>query len=286
VIDSHFHIWRRADAKQSGILAAPYLQRDASWEDFRAASGDLALEGAVNIQVNDFCDGTVEARYIGVVAHGDPLLGAMIAWARIESAEARGELERLLGLAHVRGVRRTCQFEADPEFCASSDYVRGVRLLGELDLLCEICVRLEQVKALPRLARACPETLIVLQHLGKPDHSQPPPAYWLRAIEELAALPNVLAKVSVVVHSDRDAALTTDLVAPFVRHVAGCFGPVRVFFGSNWPVAGAVVSYQGWVEMLRELLGDDERFWAGNARRLYRLPPVTAVSRPIPLADL
>ena len=286
MIDSHFHIWRRADAKQSGILAAPYLQRDASWDAFRAAWGDQAVERAVNIQVNDFCDGTREARYVDEVAQRDPLLGAMIAWARIESAEARPGLERLLTLALVRGVRRTCQFEADPEFCASADYVRGVRLLGELDLLCEICVRLEQVRALPRLARACPETLIVLQHLGKPDHSQPPPAYWLRAIEELAALPNVLAKVSVVVHSDHDQALTTDSVAPFVRHVADSFGPGRIFFGSNWPVSGAVVSYQGWVGMLRELLGDDERFWAGNARRLYRLAPVKAVLRPIPPGGL
>jgi predicted TIM-barrel fold metal-dependent hydrolase len=97
VIDSHFHIWRRADAKQSGILAAPYLQRDASWDDFRAAWGDQAVERAVNIQVNDFCDGTREARYVDEVAQRDPLLGAMIAWARIESAEARPGRERETG---------------------------------------------------------------------------------------------------------------------------------------------------------------------------------------------
>jgi len=175
VIDTHFHLWRRAEARQSGILAAPYLQRDVLWEDFVAAWDGLPVERAVNVQVNDFTDGTVEAAFVS--GAGDQRLAKMIAWAQIEQPDARQQLDRLLRLPLVRGVRRTCQFEADPEFCARADYVRGVRLLGELDLLCEICVRHEQVRALPRLARPVRgETVIILEHLGQPDQPQPPAA--------------------------------------------------------------------------------------------------------------
>lgn len=275
MIDTHFHVWRRAEAKQTGILAAPYLQRDASWDDFTAAWSGLAVELAVNIQVNDFCDGTAEAGFVSGIAERDPRLGAMIAWARIEAPTAEAELDALAGFPLVRGVRRTCQFEADPEFCARPDYVRGARLLGERDLLCEICVRLEQIRSLPRLVRACPDTLFVLQHLGKPDHARPPEAYWRRAVDELAALPNVVAKVSPVVHSDADPPYTRASVEPFVGHLAERFGMDRLCFGSNWPVSTAVVGYREWVELVRGSLGDDRRFWSENARRIYRLVKMT-----------
>jgi len=100
----------------------------------------------------------------------------------------------------------------------------------------------------------------------------------MRAIEELAEHPNVAAKISPVVHSDQDPPLTLDSVAPFVTHLAERFGPTRIFYGSNWPVAAAVTSYRAWVELLDRLLGQDARFWTHNASRLYRLQQPGPVS--------
>ncbi len=277
MIDSHFHCWRRAEAKQRGILAASYLQRDFSFEDLAAAAGQ-DLEAAVEVQVNDFADGVLEARYVESVAAGHPGLAAHIAWARLESAEVERELDVLQTLPHVRGIRRTCQIEADPEFCARPEYVRGARLLGERGLLCEICVRLDQVAAVPRLALEAPETQIVLEHLGKPDLTRPPSARWLRAIEQLGSLPNVTCKLSVVVHSDADQPYRAERVAPFVSHVVDCLGWQRVLYGSNWPVATAVVGYGEWVSMLEQILrghgadhGRLDAVFAENARTLYGL---------------
>ena len=171
----------------------------------------------------------------------------------------------------MRGVRRTCQYEKDPEFCASEAYIRGARRLGERGLLCEICVRLQQIAALPRLVRACPDTVFVLQHLGKPDLAKPPAQAWQRAIAELGEMPNVHCKLSPVVHSDSDRHFTSELLAPFVRHVLECFGPERVMYGSNWPVAEAVVGFHEWAGIVRELAGSNDAVFAGNTRRLYRL---------------
>ncbi|HEX6548370.1 MAG TPA: amidohydrolase family protein [Candidatus Dormibacteraeota bacterium] len=284
MIDSHFHIWRRSEALQKGILAAGYLQRDFSFEDLAAAAGP-ELDAAVEVQVNDFVDGTVEARFVAAVRESERRLAAHIAWARLESPEVAAELDALAEIALVRGVRRTCQVEADPDVCASRDYIRGARLLGERAWLCEICVRLAQIRSVPRLARAAPETAIVLQHIGKPDLTQPPTAEWLRAVEELGALPNVTCKLSVVVHAADDPPYEAERVAPFVRHLVECFGWRRLLFGSNWPVALAVTGYREWVEMLRSLLvecgagpAELEGVFSSNARRLYRL--VQGVSTP------
>ncbi|HLH70832.1 MAG TPA: amidohydrolase family protein [Candidatus Dormibacteraeota bacterium] len=270
LIDTHFHIWREGEVRRHGILAAPYLRRDVSWADFAAAWEGLPLVAAVNVQVNDFTDGTVEARW--VAGASDPRrLGAIVAWAKLEDPGVEAELARLREIPAVRGVRRTCQYEADVTFCAQPDYVRGVRLLGRLGLVCDLCVRLGQVAAVPALARACPETTVVLEHLGKPDLSHPPDATWLAAVEELGRLPNVVAKLSVVVHRPDDPPLEAERVAPFLAHLRACLGPSRLMFGSNWPVSTAVIGYRPWVEMVRELMGDEEEIWAGTARRVYGL---------------
>jgi len=278
MIDTHFHCWRRADVNQAGILAAPYLQHDFSFADLEAAWEGLPVEGAVEVQVNDFTDGTVEARYVEAVAQRHPKLRAHVAWARLESPGVAAELDALQRIRLVRGVRRTCQIESAPDFCAHPDYVRGVRLLGERGLLCEICVRLEQVRSVPRLAREAPETQVVLQHMGKPDVTKAPPAYWMRAVEELGKLENVTCKLSVAVHSESDPPYDPDRLAPFVEHLVDCFGWDRLQFGSNWPVSTSVIGYRDWVETLREILGAHggdhsrlERVFGENARLLYRL---------------
>ena len=276
MIDTHIHLWRRAEAKQSGILARPYLQRDFLWADYARAWGGERVERAVQVQVNDFTDPLWEAAFAAGMAESEPRLGAYVTWAAVEQPYLDDELDDVEPLQLVRGVRRTCQFEPDPEFCASDAYIRGSRRLGERDLLCEICVRLEQIAALPRLVRACPETVFVLQHIGKPDLRRPPEPVWLEALEELGALPNVHAKLSVVVHSDTDPPYDAEALAPYLRHVVECLGWRRVMYGSNWPVAEAVVGFPEWAGMLRGILAavpgaNLDAVFAENARRLYRL---------------
>ena len=214
--------------------------------------------------------------FVESVAGQEPVLGAMIAWAPLELPEAHEHIERLRTHPLVKGVRRNTQHEPDRLFCSREGYVRGARRLGEIGYLCEICVRHEQIEAAVRLARASPDTTIVLEHLGKPAVDGPPPAYWLRAIDELAALPNVHCKISVVVHSDADPSYRAELLAPFVRHAVEAFGWGRTLFGSNWPVSAAVVGYRDWVDLLEAVLpsssaADRAEFYAGNARRLYGL---------------
>jgi L-fuconolactonase len=270
LIDTHFHIWRQEQVQRKGILAAPYLRGDVSWTDFTAAWDGLPVTSCVNVQVNDFTDGTVEARWVATAA--DPgRLGAIVAWARLEDPAVEAELARLREIPAVRAVRRTCQYEADPAFCARPEYVRGVRLLGRMGLACDLCVRLGQIAAVPQLARACPETTIVLEHLGKPDLSHPPDTAWLTAVDRLGQLPNVVGKLSVVVHASEDPPLDLERVAPYLQHLHACLGPSRLMFGSNWPVSTAVIAYRPWVELLQELVGDDEEIWAATARRIYGL---------------
>ena len=68
----------------------------------------------------------------------------------------------------------------------------------------------------------------------------------------------------------------TGVLDPFVAHIFACFGPERVFWGSDWPVLTLCASYQEWLDMAMTLVrrhepGMEQAVFADNARRFYRL---------------
>ena len=275
VVDSHFHIFRRAQTQQAGILAAPYLQRDFDWADYRRASAGVHLEGSVMVQVNDFTDPLTEVGWVASVAAEQAGPAAMVAYAQLEADRAAAQIAAVAAVPIVRGVRRNTQHEKDDHFCARPEYIAGVRHLGALGLCCDVCVKAHQLDGVAVLAARCPETTIVLNHLGKPDLTSDL-VRWRADIERLAQAQNVVCKISVVVHTDRDPRLTDELAEPLVRGAVDAFGWDRVLFGSNWPVALAVVGYSEWVEMLERILAradetDLQKLFVENARRVYRL---------------
>jgi L-fuconolactonase len=274
VIDSHFHLFRRKAAKQSGILAAGYLQRDITWRAYAQAWRGLDIEACVAVQVNDFVDGRVEADYLGGIARRHPALKAIVAWGQLEAAGASDQVRELRRLPLVRGVRRGTQHEADPTLAGSAAFIAGAQNLAGQNLVCEVCVKSFQLEGVVRLAEAAPEATIVVNHLGKPDLEATDQAAWRAGMRRLGRLPNVFCKVSVVVHTERDPKLTRSLVEPFITEVVDAFGWDRVMFGSNWPVATAVVGYVAWVEMLNDILAgasaaDLAKLYAATARRVY-----------------
>ncbi len=69
---------------------------------------------------------------------------------------------------------------------------------------------------------------------------------------------------------------SVDDLRPYVEHVLAVFGPERLIWGSDWPVATLASSYEGWVaasEALLAGLSDLERaaIWGGNAAKAYNL---------------
>jgi L-fuconolactonase len=274
LLDAHHHLWQHGGVPRRGILGESYLDGEFLWPDLERAAEGLPLEATCLVQARE---DEQEVPYAEAVAAHHPRLRAMIAWAPLEQPHVDTVLARLGEHPIVRGVRRSTQHEADPAFVARPAFVAGARRLADLGLLLEVCVKHEQLAAVADLAQACPDTSIVVQHLGKPDVSGPPPAHWLETMRALGRYPSVSCKVSPVVHTAGDPVFTLERQAPFVRHAVDCFGWDRVLFGSNWPVANAVVSYRGWVEMLAHILqdvaqpGQLEAFFAGTARRLYRV---------------
>jgi L-fuconolactonase len=279
IIDAHVHLW------DPDYLRIPWLDGDDvlckryDVTVYREHTQGIPIERFVYVEVDCAPHYTLlEAEWVNTLAEREPLIGGIVAHAPLEYGErVRTYLDALVRSGpHVKGVRRLVQDEADPAFSLQPAFVRGVQLLAEYGLSCDLCIRHQQLPSIIALVRQCPDTAFILDHLGKPDikgHVLDP---WRKQIEELAAFPNVLCKVSGVVTEADPLHWQLEDIAPYVEHVLRAFGEDRVVFGGDWPVVLSAASYRRWVEVLVTLtshLSEDaqRKLWAENARRFYRL---------------
>ena len=125
------------------------------------------------------------------------------------------------------------------------------------------------------VARCFPGIPMVVNHTGLPlDRSEEGLLIWRRGLEKLADCPNVVIKISELglPHGEWDVPSNIRVV----REAAAIFGPDRVIFASNLPVASLSTDFRGIVAVMQAALGcwsseDLGKFFHGNATRFYRI---------------
>jgi L-fuconolactonase len=212
IADGHVHFWDPDRLHYDWLpdeLRRPFLPSDY----------DGGADALVFVQADCRADeGLAEIEWVESLGAA----AAIVAFAPLERAP---DLRELASRPLVKGVRRLLQGEPDALFAA---VVPGVRACGESGLVFDACVTAPQLPRLVGLARACGDTTIVLDHLGKPRVLDP----WRADVAALAALANVRCKLS---------GLTSELgpdagFAPYLRHALDVFGPERCLYGSDWPL--------------------------------------------------
>ena len=279
IIDSHVHLWDPTRYRIPWLDGVPTLNRRLEPEQYLDHTGAIAIEAYIYVEIDIAPDYRfLEVRQAERYATEDPRLRGIVASAPLEYGDqARPFLEALVAIGpRVKGVRRLLQGEADPAYCLRPGFVRGVELLADHGLSFDICILHDQLPAVIELVRRLPGVSFVLDHVGKPSIRDGLLEPWRENIAELAALPNVVCKVSGLVTEADHAAWTIDELAPYAEHVLAVFGEDRVLFGSDWPVVTLAAGYRRWVETLEALTARlsplaQGKLWAENARRVYRL---------------
>ncbi|MBP7001864.1 amidohydrolase [Amaricoccus sp.] len=278
IVDAHVHLYDLAEVEIGWLAGAPAINRSHGLADFDAARGPVAVERLVFAEVAvDAGHGLAEARWAQGIAAGDPRLGAIVAHAPVEfGARVEPTLEALAELPAVRGVRRLIQTEADPSVVLTPDFLDGVRRLARHGLSFDICIKHWQMAYAIELVRRCPEVAFILDHIGKPDirHGMREP--WWSGIATMAALPNVVCKVSGVITEADPSSWTPAAIRPWVERTLEAFGADRCMFGSDWTVSELTHRYPEWVAILDDILAaasETERraFWRDTALRAYRI---------------
>jgi len=274
-IDSHVHFWDRAALQPYVWLhEVPTINHPHVPATLHAEAGARFPEKIVFVEAG--APWPDEVRWVEGLAVDEPRLRGIVARLAVDAGPATtAGIAELRKHPLVRGVRH--HFEHDPvDYCARPAFVAGVRELADAGLSFDLCGKHGQLPAMIELVRQCPEVSFILDHAGKPGIRGGLLDPWRQQIRELAALPNVVCKLSGLA-TEADMANWTDAqLRPYTDHLLEVFGPKRLLFGGDWPVAKLATSYVRWLETVESLtsrLSPSERaaIFYDNAERVYRI---------------
>jgi predicted TIM-barrel fold metal-dependent hydrolase len=280
IVDPHHHLWDRGgqrylieeitDDLASGhnVVATVYVEARSMYraggpEAFRPVGEVEFANGAAAMSASGSYGSA--AICAGIVGHANLLLGA----------DARGVLEAEIaaGNGRFRGIRHSSPWDADP-FVAQmyatrpkgllldSTFRKGFACLAPLSLSFDAWLFHPQIGELADLARAFPDTRIVLDHCGGPigvgsyaGRREEIFAGWKASIQDIAKCPNVMVKLGGLAmkllgydfHERPMPPSSEDAAAawrPYMETCIEAFGPGRAMFESNFPPDKGQCSYQ------------------------------------------
>ena len=276
IIDAHLHLWDIDRLNYPWLANVPPINRTFLLSDYDEARGDADVEAMVFVQCECRPDQYLEElNWVQLIADSDPRLQAIVPWAPLEDGEAVGEALRAIAAdSRVKGVRRIIAYEEDIDFCIRPGFVRGVQLLGEVGLHCELMVWPRNFPNLMKLVEAAPETRFILNHIGCPNIAEGQLQPWKDYLRAFASSgPHPCKFSNLVCNADLENWTIEDL-RPFVDAVTEIFGPDRIIWASDWPHALRASSWQRWFETAQALtagLGGEaqQKIFHDNAKSFY-----------------
>jgi predicted TIM-barrel fold metal-dependent hydrolase len=144
--------------------------------------------------------------------------------------------------------------------------------------LCVLCTG--QLEFAAELARRHPDTQLVVDHLGLPQASAPPPLEHpfadLPSLLALARWPNIAIKVTGAATMSREPFPFADLWEPLDK-IFDAFGIERCMWGTDWTRATQVVSYPDAVAAFRDAdhlsPADHQMLMGGSLERIFGWAP-------------
>lgn len=283
-VDAHHHLWDleahhyawlegEGEAGTTGWLGDyAEIRRSYLAEEFISEAKACGMVKSVHVQANwSEPDTAGETRWLQKIADQHGIPNGIVGEVDLRSPDAGRELERHLECANFRGVRMLPMsgIVIDPAF------QRGFAELGRRNLSYELNTRVPYMMEGVKLACKFPETLIIVGNTGNPLRRTD--SYfeeWRRQMAGLAALPNVVVKISGLGMSDHRWSAAS--IRRWVLSTIDLFGPERCMFATNWPVDGLYSSYAQLIEAYRELTAsfspdEKEAMFRLNAERYYRI---------------
>lgn len=273
IIDTHLHLIYPDRLSYPWLGNAPAINKPWSVEAYWAEARPLGIEAALHMEV-DVAEADILPETEFVL--GLPGIAGAIAACRPENPDFPAQLDRLLamGKGRIKGLRRILH-EVPDAVSEPKLFADNLRLLAQHSLTFDLCLRADQLHLGVALAQKLPEVTFILDHCGNPDINGIGLDPWRQSLKQVAALPNVMGKVSGIVnHCDPD--WTPETLRPYVEHVIDSFGWDRVVWGSDHPVVTLTGSLTRWVDAARDILAaetteNQEKLFSRNAERIYRL---------------
>ncbi|HEX7351411.1 amidohydrolase family protein [Brachybacterium sp.] len=277
VTDTHLHLWDLAESPYAWLAGADAeLRRTVAIEDVRAELVALGVTRVVLVQADDTASDTAHLQRTAraIEAEGTIPRADVVGWLPLaDPAAVSAALADPQRTDHLVGVRHLVHDEPDPGFLDRPEVAESLDLLAEAGFPLDVPDAFERHMAqVVRVARRHPGLTVVLDHLGKPPLGDAEAmARWQEQLEEIAARPNLVAKVSGLSTSGNgDFAAAADLALTL-------FGAERLMVGSDWPIAPTHRDLgSGFAPLLAHVrtwsAADVRAVTHGTAARIYRRP--------------
>ena len=278
IVDTHQHLWDLRRFRLPWVEKGSKLDRSYLMSDYLRAVKGLNVVKTVYMEVDVAPEQqTAEADYvIGLCQKADnPMVAAVISGRPASDAFAK-YIRRYRDSAYIKGVRQVLHGRSTPAgYCLGKQFIASVRLLGDLGMSFDLCMRPGELLDGAKLADACPGTRFILDHCGNAPVQSKDLSAWRKGIAEVARRKNTVCKVSGIVAGAREAWAATDL-APAINHTLQVFGPDRVMFAGDWPVCTTRATLRQWIEALKSIVrgrpkAEQRKLFHDNAVAFYGL---------------
>ncbi len=315
IVDAHHHLWedfglgrytlddfQRDTGSGHNIVKTVFIECGVAYhqdgpEHLRPV-GETAFATAMAEESRKGTTG--HSSIAGIVAHTD---------LRLQSSQLEEVLaaHRETGKGLFRGIRQALvrvpegaalqvpeEIQAPLNLYSDQKFREGVALLGRRGYTYESWHYHTQLPQFLELARAVPDSIMILNHLGHPigvdrwaGKRDEVYAQWKLDIATIARCDNVYIKLGGMAMPDNgwgwheaERPPTSDEFAqaqePWYLHAIECFGPERCMFESNFPVDRLSLSYQVYWNGVKKIVtrfSDSEKnsLFYGTASQVYAL---------------
>lgn len=306
IVDPHHHLWPEGGRLPYGI-ANLHADAESGHRVEKTVFVECRCPYRTDVPAEFGPIGETEFVADQALADPKPLIAGIVAHAdlRIENLDAVLDAHEAAGRGLFRGIRHALSRADHPEVLAipgrapvglsvDPDFRRGVARLGDRELTYDTWHYHYQQGEFLDLAQSVPGTTLVLDHFGTPLGVGPYAgqreeifAQWKIDITEIAACPNVVAKIGGMAmidngfgwHTAERPPTSDEFVAAqqrYYMHAIESFGPNRCMFESNFPMDRFSLSYRTLWNAFKKMIvafSPDERheMLAGTATRVYRL---------------
>ncbi len=284
IVDTHQHLWDLTKfelpwtkGKEVASLAKSFVSADY----LKAIEGSNVVKSVyMEVDVTP-AQQSKEADYvIDICQRGETPMVAAVISGRPNGDEFKAYITKYAGSKYIKGVRQVLHSEVTPAgYCLDPKFVNGIKLLGDLGLSFDLCMRAGELMDAVKLVDQCPKTRFIVDHCGNmsvQSADEELRAKWKKGMQELAKRPNTVCKISGLIASAKPSTWKPADLAPNMNFSMETFGPDRIMFGGDWPVCTLAASYKEWVEALKTITAktsqeNRKKLFHDNAVKFYGL---------------
>lgn len=276
VIDAHQHFWN-LETGEYPWLTADYgpLYRTFTPDELAPQLRHAGIDGTVLVQS---ADSTADTAAMLAQAGSHDWITGVVGWIPLDRPDAAATmLDRYADHPTFVGIRHLIHEETDPDWVVQGRVLDGLALVAERGLTFDVVAVLDRhLEHVPTLAERLPGLRLVIDHLAKPPIKEQGWEPWASLLRRAAEAPNVFAKISGLNTAADWETWSAEDMRPYVEHALDVFGPARLMWGSDWPIALLAGDYDRvWRETNAVIAhldaGGRDDVLGGTATRAYRL---------------